>query len=40
LHPEGDTSSNSHNFQSHEFQGDLHLPRVDVNKFDGSDPRG
>jgi hypothetical protein len=40
LHPEGDTSSNSQNFQSHHFQHDLRLPRVDVNKFDGSDPTG
>jgi hypothetical protein len=40
LHPEGETSSNSHNFQSHQFQHDLRLPRVDVNKFDGSDPMG
>jgi hypothetical protein len=37
FHPEGETSSNSH---SHQFQRDLRLPRVDVNKFDGSDPTG
>jgi hypothetical protein len=26
--------------QTHHFQRDLHLPRVDVTKFDGSDPTG
>jgi hypothetical protein len=40
LHPEGETSSNSQTFSSHHFQRDLRLPRVDVNKFDGSDPTG
>jgi hypothetical protein len=30
----------SSNFQHHHFQCDLHLPRVDVTKFDGSDPTG
>jgi len=40
LHPEGDTSSTSQIFQSNHFQRDLHLPRVDMNKFDGSDPTG
>jgi len=37
-HTEGDHSSHSHNFQNHHFQRDLRLPRVDVTKFDGSDP--
>jgi hypothetical protein len=40
LHSEGETSSNSQTFQPHHFQCDLRLPRVDVNKFDGSDPTG
>jgi hypothetical protein len=35
---EGETSSQSHTFQPHHFQRDIHLPRVDVTKFDGSDP--
>jgi hypothetical protein len=39
-HTEGEHSSHSHNFQNHHFQRDLHLPRVDVTKFDGSDPTG
>jgi hypothetical protein len=39
-HPEGDHSSHSNNFQNHHFQRDLRLPRVDVTKFDGSDPTG
>jgi hypothetical protein len=39
-HPEGDHSSHSNNFQNHHFQHDLHLPRVDVTKFDGSNPTG
>ena len=34
----GETFSHSHNFQPHHFQCDLHLPQVDVTKFDGSDP--
>jgi hypothetical protein len=38
LHLEVDTSSNSHTFESHQFQRELCLPRVDVNKFDGSNP--
>jgi hypothetical protein len=38
LHPKGQTSSNSHSFQPHHFQCDIYLSRVDVNKFDGSDP--
>jgi hypothetical protein len=40
LHTEGETSSHSHNFQPHHFQHHLHLPRVDVTKFDGLDPTG
>jgi hypothetical protein len=40
LHIKDETSSHSHNFQPHHFQRDLHLPRVDVTKFDGSDPMG
>jgi hypothetical protein len=40
LHNEVETSSHSHNFQPHHFQHDLCLPRVDVTKFDGSDPTG
>jgi hypothetical protein len=35
---EGEHSSHSHTFQHHHFQRDLRLPRVDVTKFDGSDP--
>jgi hypothetical protein len=35
---EGETSS--HSFQPHHFQRDIRLPRVDVTKFDGSDPTG
>jgi hypothetical protein len=35
---EGETSSPS--FQPHHFQRDIRLPRVDVTKFDGSDPTG
>ena len=35
---EGETSS--HSFQPHHFQRDIHLPRVDVTKFDGSYPTG
>ena len=37
-HTEGDHSSHSHTLQNHHFQRDLHLPWVDVTKFDGSDP--
>jgi hypothetical protein len=40
LQTEGETSSHSQNFQPHHFQRDLCLPRVDVTKFDGSDPTG
>jgi hypothetical protein len=40
FHTEAETSSHSHNFQPHYFQCDLCLPRVDVTKFDGSDPTG
>jgi hypothetical protein len=32
----GETSS--HSFQPHHFQRDIRLPRVDVTKFDGSNP--
>jgi hypothetical protein len=39
-HPEGDHSSHSNNSQNHHFQRDLCLLRVDVTKFDGSDPTG
>jgi hypothetical protein len=39
-HTEGEHSSHSHNFQHHHFQHDLRLSRVDVTKFDGSDPTG
>jgi hypothetical protein len=39
-HIEGDHSSHSHTLQNHHFQRDLRLPRVDVTKFDGSDPTG
>jgi hypothetical protein len=39
-HTEGDHSSHSHTLQNHHFQRDLCLPRVDVTKFDGSDPTG
>jgi hypothetical protein len=39
-HTEGDHSSHSHTLQNHHFQRDLHLPWVDVTKFDGSDPTG
>jgi hypothetical protein len=35
---EGKHSSHSHTFHPHHFQHDLRLPRVDVTKFDGSDP--
>ena len=39
--PHSDTKAeHSSNFQHHHFQRDLHLPRVDVTKFDGSDPTG
>jgi hypothetical protein len=37
-HTEGDHSSHSNTLQNHHFQRDLRLPRVDVTKFDGSDP--
>jgi hypothetical protein len=38
--PEGTESSHSTSFPSNHFQWDLCLPRVEVNKFDGSDPTG
>jgi hypothetical protein len=37
---EGEHSSHSHTFQHYHFQRDLHLPQVDVTKFDGSNPTG
>jgi hypothetical protein len=37
---ECDHSSHSHTLKNHHFQHDLRLPRVDVTKFDGSDPTG
>ena len=37
---EAETSSHSHTFHPYHFQHDLRLPRVDVTKFDGSDPTG
>jgi hypothetical protein len=39
-HTEGDHSSHSYTLQNHHFQRDLRLPRVDMTKFDGSDPTG
>jgi hypothetical protein len=39
-HTEAENSPHSHNFQHHHFPRDLRLPRVDVTKFDGSDPTG
>jgi hypothetical protein len=39
-HIEGDHSSHSHTLLNHHFQHDPCLPRVDVTKFDGSDPTG
>jgi hypothetical protein len=36
-HTKGYHSSHSHTLQNHHFQRDLHLPRVDVTKFDGLD---
>jgi hypothetical protein len=39
-HIEGDHSSHSHTLQNHHFQRDLCLSRLDVTKFDGSDPTG
>jgi hypothetical protein len=40
LYPEGAISSNSQTFKSHQLQRDLRLPRLDVKKFDRSDPTG
>jgi hypothetical protein len=37
---EDENSSHFHTFQPHHFQRDVRLPRVDVTKFDGSDPTG
>ena len=39
-HIEGDHSSHSHTLKNHHFQRDLHLPWVDVTKFDGLNPTG
>jgi hypothetical protein len=37
--PPSDTKAeHSSNFQHHHFQRDLRIPRVNVTKFDGSDP--
>jgi len=38
LQIDSENSSHSHNFHPHQFQRDLRLPRVNVTKFDGSDP--
>jgi hypothetical protein len=38
--PDSAESSHSLHFQSNFFQCDPHLPYVEVNKFDGSDPTG
>jgi hypothetical protein len=38
--PEGTESSHSTPLHSNHFQRDLRLPRVEVKKFDGSDPTG
>jgi hypothetical protein len=40
LHTKYEHSSHSRNFQHHHFQRDLCLLRVDVAKFDGSNPTG
>jgi hypothetical protein len=40
LHQEGVESSHSMGLHSNPFVHDLCLPKVDVNKFDGSDPTG
>jgi hypothetical protein len=37
-HTDDDHYPHSHNFQNHHFQCDLCFSRVDVTKFDGSDP--
>jgi hypothetical protein len=39
-HTKGDHSSHSYTLQNHHFQRDLCLSRVDMTKFDGSDPTG
>jgi hypothetical protein len=39
-HTEGDHSSHFDTLQKHHFQCDLHLPQVDVTKFDVLDPTG
>jgi hypothetical protein len=37
-HTDGDHSSHCHTLKNHHFQHDLRLSRVDMTKFDGSDP--
>jgi hypothetical protein len=37
---EGDDSSHSMTFHSNPLTHELHLPKVEVNKFDGLDPKG
>jgi hypothetical protein len=39
-HQEGVDSSHSMAFHSNPLHHELHLPKVEVNKFDGSDPTG
>jgi hypothetical protein len=39
-HKKTEVETSSHFFQPHHFQRDICLPRVDVTKFDGSDPTG
>jgi hypothetical protein len=39
-HQEGTDSSHSMAFHSNPLHHELHLPKVEVNKFDGSDPTG
>jgi hypothetical protein len=39
-HQEGTDSSHSMAFHSNPLTRDLHLPKVEVNKFDGLDPTG
>ena len=38
VHKKTERETSSHSFQPHHFQRDIRLPRVDVTKFDGSDP--
>jgi hypothetical protein len=39
-HKKTECETSSHSFQPHHFQRDIRLPRVDVTKFDGSNPTG